>query len=379
MPDPIINRSAPRTIPVACPDLTEAEALAAYRTVKSSWISQGPRVEAFERAIAAAHGKRFGIACCSGTSALMLALQALHIGPGDEVICPTFTMVAVPNAIMYRGAIPVFVDSQWAPVNGSFETGDGNGNASLDMIVRCVTPRTKAIIAVHTYGEPLDVPMLAVNVPIIEDCAEAHYATFNDGRPVGSIGVAACFSFFSNKICAAGEGGVVAANLDWLNERLRSLRSHAFTPGQHFTHQELAYGFRMPDIVAAVGLVQHERRTELLAIRRTLEWQYRDRFSRGAGSSYGIELTKRSAGSVPWVMPILARDEVQRDKVRWKLADVGVETRTYFVPGSRQAHLRQFAVGRTFPAAESLAARGLYLPLHTKMTEEDVDYVCNSL
>ena len=363
MADPIVNLRASRVIPVAKPSLGEAEARAAYEAVRSGWISQGPLVEQFEQAFAACHGKRFGVCCNSGTTALHLALKAAEVGPGDEVVLPALTMVACANAVLYCGGTPRFVDSEPAA-----------GNADPAWLERVVGPRTKAVIVPHLYGVPA-IDFLnaareaAPQATIVEDCAECHYAAV-EGRPVGSFGRFATFSFYANKIIASGEGGLVLVDCERTAQRLRGLRSHAFSPETHFCHQELALGARYTDLQAAIALVQHERRQELLARREAIARRYSERLA-GAAS---LEIPARTSESAWWVFPLLASDRDARDRLRGRLAEAGVETRSYFVPLHRQKHLRQHATDE-LPVADSLAGRGLYLPLWPDMTDDDVEYV----
>jgi perosamine synthetase len=366
--DPVLNLNAARVIHVADPSLGMEEELAVAQTLRSSWISQGPKTAEFEREFASFHGVTHGVACCSGTSALQLALAALRIKDGDEVICPTLTMVAVANAIRYVGATPVFVDSE------------GVGNMDYHAVRAAMTGRTRAIIAPHLYGKPIDWLRNSAGIhdpPVIEDCAESHFARYSNGKLVGTVGRIACFSFYSNKIIAAGEAGMSITSDHDLAIRMRQLRSHAFTPGNHFHHQELAYGMRTTDMSSAVGLVQLSRWKSIADFRRSLRVAYHDLLSK-VGS---IELWPIDDGDAHWVMPLTVKDGVKftRDDMRHYLADRGIETRTFFVPMSSQPHLRQFAVGKSFPVAESLAQRGLYLPLHCHMSLDSLNYVCENI
>ena len=363
MADPIVNLRAARVIPVARPSLGEAEAWAAYEAVRSGWISQGPLAERFERIFADCHGKRYGVSCNSGTTALHLALKAAEVAPGDEVVLPALTMVACANAVLYCGATPRFVDSEPA-----------TGNADPAWLERVVGSRTKAVIVPHLYGVPAleflhAARELAPRAAIVEDCAECHYAAAG-GRPVGSFGGLATFSFYANKIVASGEGGMVLVDCERTAQRLRGLRSHAFSPDTHFCHQELAFGARYTDLQAAVALVQHERRQELLARREAIARRYLERLAPVAS----LEIPARTSESAWWVFPLLAPDREARDRLRGRLADAGVETRSYFVPLHRQQHLQRYAADE-LPVADALAARGLYLPLWPDMTDDDVDYV----
>lgn len=367
MPDPVVNLAATRHLPVARPSLGPAEAAAARAAVIEGWISSGPRVEEFERQFAAAHGRQYGVACNSGTTALHLALAALGIGPGDQVLLPTLTMIAVANAVLYCGARPVLVESERE-----------SGNPDPLWLPRVLTPHTKAAIVPHLYGMPAAGFLQALRtrcprLPVIEDCAEAHYATLA-GRPVGSFGRLATFSFYANKIITTGEGGMVLTDDERLAQRLRSLRAHAFTPGDHFRHQSLAFGYRMTDVQAAIGLVQHGRHEELLRRRAEIAQRYIDRLR----DLRWIGFPARVAGSVWWVFPILCPHEAARDAVRRALAERGIETRNYFRPLHRQAHLRKFAT-QHYPIADELARRGLYLPLWPGMSDEVVDYVCQGV
>ena len=363
MADPVVNQRAARFIPVARPSLGEAEARAAYEAVRSGWISQGQVVECFEREFAACHGKRYGVSCNSGTTALHLALKAAEVEPGDEVVLPTLTMVACANAVLYCGATPRFVDSEPA-----------TGNADPAWLERALEPRTKAVIVPHLYGAPAieflhAVRELAPRAALIEDCAECHYAAAG-GRPVGSFGRFATFSFYANKIIASGEGGMVLVDCEQTARRLGGLRSHAFSPQTHFCHQELAFGVRYTDLQAAVALAQHRRRRELLASRAAIARRYQAHFEHLPA----LEIPARTSESAWWVFPLLAADGAARDRLRGRLAEAGVETRSYFWPLHRQRHLRQYARGE-YPLADSLSARGLYLPLWPDMTDDDVDYV----
>lgn len=363
MPDPVVNLRAARFIPVARPSLGEAEAGAAYEAVRSGWISQGKLVERFEQAFAACHDKRYGASCNSGTTALHLALKAAEVAPGDEVVLPTLTMVACANAVLYCGAVPRFVDSESA-----------TGNADAAGLELAISSRTKAVIVPHLYGVPAmeflnAARELAPRAAIIEDCAECHYAAAG-GRPVGSFGRFATFSFYANKIIASGEGGMVLVDCQRTARRLGGLRSHAFSPETHFCHEELAFGVRYTDLQAAVALVQHDRRRELLGRREAIARQYLAHFEHLPE----VEIPSRTSESAWWVFPLLAANGRARDRLRGRLAEAGVETRSYFIPLHRQRHLRQYAVGE-YPVADSLSARGLYLPLWPDMTDEDVDYV----
>lgn len=363
MRDPVINKSK-RLIPVACPSLTTAEAQAVYDCVISGRVSQGPLVARFEREFAEAHGKQFGVAVNSGTSALQIALASSDVGPGDEVIVPSMTMIACAAAILYLGATPVFIDSETEA-----------GNADPSKLERLVTPRTKAIIVVALYGVPCDGFLDAClahapHAPVIYDCCEAHYASDSRGQPIASRGWLTCFSGYGNKIITGGEMGIVLTNSDRGADRMRRLRSHAFSDDVHFCHTEHAYGLRWTDLQASVALVQHARRAEFIARRSAIAARYIDGLH-GAP----VDFQARTFGSAWWVFPVLAESADHKARIRQALADEGIETRSWFVPLHRQGHLRRYATGE-YPVAEDLAARGLYLPLFVDLADEDVDRIC---
>ena len=349
-------------IPVAQPSITAREIEACKDAVASGWVSQGKRVEEFEELIAVRHGKKYGIACNSGTSALHLALAALNIGPGDFVVCPTMTMVAVPNAARFVGAIPVFIDSESI-------TGNMDQDKAVDALHRF---HAKAVIAPHLYGVPACVEKLPPEI-LIEDCAESHYASHSNGRPVGSIGTLACFSFYANKIVCTGEGGIVLTDHDDVAHRLRALRSHAFSEHEHFHHQELAFGYRMTDLQAALGIAQHYRHAELLKRREDLARQYLQRLE----AFDWISVQSHPRGSVWWVMPLLIEDDapVSRDELRERFSEADIETRTWFKPMHQQPHLSMFSGSESFPIAEGLYRRGIYLPLYPDLTEAELDRI----
>lgn len=380
MADPIVNLRADRHIPVAVPKLDHGEAEAVADCVRRGWISQGPRVAEFEREFAASHGKAHGVACHSGTAALNLALAAAGIAKHERVVCPTLTMVAVPNAIRYVDAIPVFVDSEpWT------------GNMDPELTLHAIREtRARAVIVPHLYGAPAEAAIAIAgefkdcSSPIlIEDCAEAHYATDANGDPVGTHSRFATFSFYSNKIICCGEGGMAITNSEPAANALRSLRAHAFSPETHFTHTGLAYGDRMTDMQAAVGLVQHRNRGSILRHRDRLAFHYYqnipDRFLWGRDPCVHSGTNPPKSREVWWVMPIRTKSRDERDELRNLLAQNGIETRTFFVPMHRQVHLKQHAFGQSFPTADRLADEGLYLPLHCMMDLDDVDYICSAI
>jgi perosamine synthetase len=360
-------------IAVAGTDLGGNERRYLNECVSSNWISsQGPFVERFEEAFAGAVGCRCGVACSSGTSALHLALAALGIGEGDEVIVPAFTMIATANAVRYTGARPVLVDAE-------AETW----NIDPAQIEARITPRTRAVIVAHIYGHPADMASIVAvarrhGLYVVEDAAEAPGATYQ-GSPVGSLGDVAAFSFYANKIVSTGEGGMVTSNDPQIAELARRLRDHAFSEDRHFWHAYVGYNYRMSNLQAAVGLAQTERFSDLVQRRRANKGRYSARL----GSVTGLALPGEREGvrSVYWMYGVLVDEAfgMGRDELREWLAQRGVETRTFFVPIHLQPIYFERFKDERFPVSESLCQKGLYLPSGPLLTDEQIAYIAQCI
>jgi dTDP-4-amino-4,6-dideoxygalactose transaminase len=339
---------------VSQPYLTGQELTYVTTSIETGWISsQGPYVGRFEEEFARYNGKARGVACSSGTTALTLALRALAIGPGDEVLVPEFTMIATAWAVTYVGATPVFVDC-----------GD-DLNIDVTRIAAKITPRTKAIMPVHVYGRRCDMDTIMglayeYNLRVVEDSAEAHGV-----RPVGDI---ACFSLFANKIITAGEGGVCVTDDVRLAEQMAHLRGMAFTRDHSFLHAKLGYNFRMTNMQAAVALAQLEKLDEILALRAGIE----KRYDEGLDGVEGI--TRMPPRDVLWMYDLRAE---RREELREFLGGEGIETRLFFKPMSRQP----MYFDENWPAlnASRFAADGLYLPTYTGLTEIDQDHIIDKV
>ena len=368
-PEPALARGSRGILRVADAALDGNERAYLAECVDTGWVSSaGPFVGRFEREFAAATGRRFAVACSSGTAALHLALAAAGIGSGDEVVMPTFTMIATANAARYAGATPVLVDA---------DPEDWNLDAAA--IARKLTPRTRAIVVMHTYGTPVRIEEIAPiadrnGLVVVEDAAEAHGAS-HDGRPVGSLGAVAAFSLYGNKIITSGEGGALVTDDPEIAEAARSLRDHAFSPERHFWHRRLAFNYRMSNLQAAVAVAQLERLDLLVARRRAIAARY------GAtlAGTPGLELTPaaRIPGAVPWMygLTVGERFGTTRDELREHLAERGIETRCFFVPIHLQPIYRRTFGGQRYPVAERLGQTGLYLPSGPSLSDDDVDYI----
>lgn len=359
-------------IGIAAPDVGERERAYVSEAMASGWLSsRGPFVARFEAAFAAFCGVPHGVACASGTTALHLALAALGIGPGAEVIVPAFTMIGTVNPVRYVGATPVVVDAR-----------DDTWTISADAVRAAVTPRTKAIIVTHVYGHPADVGAVraaAPGVPIVEDAAEAHGATWHDRR-AGALGDIAAFSFYANKILTTGEGGMVVTARADLAARCRSLRDHAFGHDDaRYEHAEVGFSYRMSNLQAAVGLAQAERGAALVAQSRRAGLRYRDAL--GMLPALQIQDEAEGARSAYWVFGAVVRESspVSRDALAAALQLRGVETRRFFHPIHRQPPYAAFSAGASCPVADRLGSRGLYLPSGPGRSDADVDAVVRAV
>ncbi|MBJ7354200.1 MAG: DegT/DnrJ/EryC1/StrS family aminotransferase [Thermoleophilaceae bacterium] len=371
-PEPnVVRDGEQRYLPVADPDLAGDELTLVTEAVSSGWISSaGPYIEEFERRFAEYCGVRHAITTSSGATALEVLLRAAGIGPGHEVIIPTFTMVATANAVHHTGAKVVMVD-----------TDPETWNMDLAAVRRLIGPRTRAIIAMHTYGHPVDMDALreladANSLLLFEDAAEAHGATCR-GRRAGGLGDAAAFSLYGNKIITSGEGGVITTDDDSIAAAARDLRSHAFSEDRHFWHRRRAFNFRMSNLQAAIGLAQLDRLDEFLERRRTLAQMYRDQLEPIPGIT--MQPAQEGMQSANWMFGVLLADDFPctRDELRETLAAAGVETRTFFIPLHVQpAYIDEFA-GRRHPVAEKFGRDGLYLPSALWLTDEDVARVAS--
>jgi perosamine synthetase len=351
-------------IPVYRPLIGEAEKRNVLEAVESTWISsKGVFLDRFETGFAGFVGAKHGVGTCNGTVSIHLALVALGIGPGDEVIVPTFTYVASVNAITYTGATPVFVDSEM-----------DTWNLDPALIEARITPRTRAIMVVHLYGHPADMdPIMDIarrhGVAVVEDAAEAHGAECR-GRKVGSIGDISSFSFFGNKIITTGEGGMVLTDDDALAERCRHFRGQGVSPTRTYWHDVVGFNYRMTNIQAALGVAQLERIEDVLAAKRRIAKRYEARLSRLPGVTFQPEA--QWARAVWWMVSILVEPE-QRDPLMAHMRDGGAETRPFFHP----AHtMPMYETVERFPVAEWLGAAGINLPSFPELTDDEIDTVC---
>jgi perosamine synthetase len=358
-------------IPVAAPALVGNEKEYVLDCLESTWISSsGKYIEQFESAFAEFCGVKHALACCNGTVALHLALLALDVGPGDEVIIPTLTYVASANAVAYCGARPVLVDSE-----------SQTWNINPELILKQITPQTKGIMAVHLYGHPSDMdPILALasehGLFVLEDAAEAHGAQYKKRR-AGSIGDIATFSFYGNKIITTGEGGMVVTNDDELARKVKQLKGQGQDPERRYWFPVMGYNYRMTNVQAAIGLAQMEK-IDWHTARRRENAKWYEKYL-GDNPKFTTSPEMAWARNAYWINCVLLSSDcpVSRDEVMARLAQTGIETRPFFYPMHTLPMYHEGGV--KFPVAEALAAQGINLPSSAALTEDEVAYICENL
>jgi perosamine synthetase len=359
-------------IPVNEPLLNGNEKKYLNECIDTGWISsEGPFVKQLEDNLASRVGRKYGIAVCNGSVALEVAIAALGIKEGDEVILPTFTIISCGAAIVRAGATPVVIDSD--PVTW---------NIDIKQIEAKITPKTKAIMVVHVYGLPVDLnPILALakqyNLFIIEDAAEMHGQIYYD-RPCGSFGEISTFSFYPNKHVTTGEGGMVLTDDLDLAEKCRSLRNLCFQPQKRFVHEELGWNFRMSNLQAAVGVAQLERLDEFVQRKRQMGQYYTELLSDIAEIQLPLAKTDY-ADNIYWVYGIVLNPDIPCDAVeimnRFKEYKIG--TRPFFWGMHEQPVFQKMGLfnEESCPVAENLARRGFYLPSGLGLTNEQIEQV----
>lgn len=357
-------------IPVAEPCLGQEELENVVDAVKSGWISsRGKYIPLFEQEFATYCGTKYAVATSNGTTALHLALKALGISEGDEVLVPALTFIATANAVVYCNATPVFIDSHpdyWC--------------LDPDKIEAKITHRTKAIIPVHLYGHPCDMePIIKLarkhSLYVIEDGAEAHGAEYK-GQKVGSLGDINCFSFFGNKIITTGEGGMCLTNSEELAQKMRILRNQGTSPERQYWHDFVGFNYRMTNIQAAIGTAQLKKLDDFIRRKRKIVQFYNSLLSPVRGITLPPEMTW--ARSVYWMYCILINDEfgITPGKLAERLKEQGIETRPFFYPIHQMPPYKKPGV---LPVAERLSAKGINLPSSVNLTQEMVGRVVQSI
>jgi perosamine synthetase len=363
-------------IPVNTPLITGNEKEYLIQCIDTGWVSsEGPFVKRFEENFAQQIGRKNGIAVTNGSAALDVAVEALGIEPGDEVILPTFTIISCAAAIVRTGAIPVVVDSD--PYTWNMDIGQ---------IESMISRKTKAIMVVHIYGLPTDmdgVLQLArkYNLKIIEDAAEAHGLLYKDMR-CGSFGDISTFSFYPNKLVTTGEGGMLLTDDEDLAERCRSLRNLCFQKERRFVHEELGWNFRMSNLQAALGVAQLERIDEFIKKKHIIGKSYTELLSDVECIQLPLAETDY-AENIYWVYGIVLNDSVPFDAntAMQKLGKKGIGTRPFFWPMHKQPVFNKMGLFKDnfCPVAERMAERGFYIPSGLGLTVDQIERVALAL
>ena len=368
-----MSETAVTRIPLAQPWIGERERELVGEVLDSGVLALGPFADGFEAAIATLAGRRFGIACSSGTAGLHMVVRALGIGPGDEVITTPFSFVASANCLLYEGARPRFVDIEEETLG-----------LDPELVAAASNPRTKGILPVHVFGRPCRIEEIAAMAEardwfLIEDSCEALGSRVGD-RPLGSFGAASVFAFYPNKQITTGEGGVVVTDDTALAATLRSLRNQGRDEdGTWLRHIQLGYNYRLDELSAAIGVAQLERLEELAAGRARAVAAY----EAALGRYDWVRLPRPGAGeTVDWfVYVVRLNSAIDRTEVIERLDALGVASRPYFSPLHLQPFYRE-ALGHRpgdFPVTERVGASTLALPFYPRLSAEDVAYVAAAL
>lgn len=336
----------------------------------SGWLSSsGPFVSEFEEKFSGYLGVKYGVAVSNGTAALHVSLLSLGIGAGDEVIVPAFSMGACFLSVLHAGAKPIFVDCE-------LETY----NIDTDKIEEKITPKTKAIMAVHTYGHACDMDRINAiarkhNLKVIEDSAEAHGGTYK-GKKCGTLGDIGCFSFYANKIITTGEGGMIVTNDKSLAEAARKFKDLCHSDKKRFVHEKVGYNYRLTNLQAAVGLGELTHIEEYLEKKNAMAKRYGEGLKNISGIK--IPVTKSGITNVFWVYAILIDEKkfgMSRDALRKALQERGIGTRDFFYPPEEQPVLKDIVGKEKFPNASVAGSNGLYLPSGLAITDKQIDYI----
>lgn len=365
-------------IPVCEPTLLGNELKYVTDAVQTGWISSaGKYVTEFELKFAEYCGCKYGVAVCNGTVALHLALTALGIGKGDEVIIPDFTMIATAFAVCYTGAAPVFVDADF-----------NTWNIDVTKIEEKITSRTKAIIPVHLFGLMCDMDTINAiakkhNLKVLEDAAEAHGAEYKGCR-AGSCSDLAAFSFFANKNITTGEGGMVVTNDEAIYNRLRYHKNMCFPLDgpRNYLHDDIGFNYRMSNVVAAIGLAQVEKADEYRSMRIRNNALYRELLSNIPGIMFQPLMDDYL--NVSWMNTILVDPKEYghtKDELREHLKQLGIDTRLLFEGMHRQPSLKHYGCNceENYPITEHLTSSGLYLPSASNISVENIEHICQTI
>ena len=356
-------------IPVNTPLLDGNEKKYLLECIETGWISsEGPFITEFEQKFAQHMGRKHGIAVCNGTAAIDATIEALGIGPGDEVIMPTFTIISCISQIVRNGGKPVLIDSD-----------PTTWNMDVSQIESKITSRTKAIMIVHIYGLTVDVdPVIEIakrhGLKVIEDAAEMHGQKYK-GKPCGSFGNISIFSFYPNKHITTGEGGMILTDDDELAETCRSLRNLCFQPHKRFVHERLGWNLRMTNMQAALGLAQLERLNEFVERKRRMGAKYTS-LLQGTNGLQLPTLKTHYSDNIYWVYGVMVDEKtgMNAEVLMKKLSENGIGTRPFFYPLHKQPVLKNIGLfqNEVFPVAENMYRQGFYLPSGLGLKDEEI-------
>lgn len=364
-------------IPVNTPLLNGNELKYLTECIETGWISsEGPFISKFEEQFSTYISRDYGIAVSNGSAALDIAIRALNIGPGDEVIMPTFTIISPAQSVVTTGSIPVLIDSD--PLTW---------NMDVTQIEAKITSRTKAILVVHIYGLPVDMdPVIEVakkyQLKIIEDAAEMHGQTYK-GKMCGSFGDISIFSFYPNKHITTGEGGMLLTNDEELAERCKKLRNLCFEPnGPRFIHEELGWNYRMTNLQAALGLAQLEQIDSFIERKKAMGALYQKGLDHLKNKGYQLPLEGTDfSENIYWVFGLVAPSEEEKEKMVDLLTKNKIGTRPFFWCMHEQPVFLKMGLfkNESYPVAEQIARRGFYIPSGLGQNKQDFNAVVNAI
>ena len=368
-------------IPIAKPYLTEEDAQAAYDTIMTGWITQGPKVQEFEEKFAAYTGAKYAVAVSNCTTALHLSMIVAGIGPGDEVICPSMSYIATANSIVYVGAIPVFAEVD--PVDYNLDIRD---------VEKKITNKTKAILLVHQIGMPADIDEFEelcnkYDLKLIEDAACAAGSAYK-GKKIGSHSELVCFSFHPRKVISTGDGGMITTNREDYYKRLKLLRQHGMSVNDRVRHNsnkvifedhvEVGYNYRLTDIQASVGIKQLEKLDWIVKERRKIAAQYNEAFKNIKYIRLPIEKNGYLSNYQSYSIYLKESCPIDRNSLMQKLLDAGVASRRGIMNTHRETAYRKLQNGISLPISEKLQDRAILLPLYVPMSNVEVEYIIES-
>lgn len=368
-------------IPIAKPYLTAEEAQAAYDTILTGWITQGPRVAEFEEKFAQYTGAKYAVALSNCTTALHLSMIVAGVGAGDEVICPTMSYIATANSIKYVGAKPVFAEVN--PVTYNLDVND---------VEKRITPKTKAILLVHQIGMPGDIDAFAAlakknNLVLIEDAACAAGSSYKGGK-IGSHSSLVCFSLHPRKVISTGDGGFVTTDNEEYYNRLKLLRQHGMSVNDRVRHEankvifedhlEVGYNYRMTDIQAAVGIHQLAKLDWIVEERRKIARQYQEALSDIEFIRVPKEEDGYSSNFQSFSVYLHKDCPVSRNDLMQKMLDEGIATRRGIMTAHRETAYKEECKGLSLPVSEDAADNSIILPLYIPMDQKDIDKVIST-